>query len=59
MKQDKAELDSDFPAADPSPKRIPVWARPPIYMYLSMVAAFAVAGIFVVYYVMRIGRSGH
>ncbi|MGD0540190.1 MAG: hypothetical protein ABSB33_01605 [Tepidisphaeraceae bacterium] len=58
MKQDKPGLDSSDPTADPSPRRIPAWARPPIFMYLTMVAAFAVAAIFVVYYVLRLGRPG-
>jgi len=58
MKRNKSELDSGSPTADPSPKRIPAWARPPIFMYLCVVAAFVVAGIFVVYYVMRLGRPG-
>jgi hypothetical protein len=56
MKPDKTDPDLLSPAAEPSPKRIPAWARDPIFMYLTMVAAFAVAGIFVVYYVMHISR---
>jgi hypothetical protein len=58
MKATKPELDSGSSTTDSPSKRIPAWARAPIFMYLSMVAAFAVAGIFVVYYVMRISRSG-
>jgi hypothetical protein len=56
MKPDEPELDPPSPDADPASKKIPVWARSPIYMYLTMVAAFAVAGIFVLYYVMRLSR---
>ncbi len=58
MKQDKPGVESDDPAADSSSRRIPAWARPPIFMYLTIVAAFAVAAIFVVYCVLRLGRPG-
>jgi hypothetical protein len=58
MKPDKTDPDLLSPAAEPSPKIIPAWARGPIFMYLTMVAAFAVAGIFVLYYVLRLSRPG-
>jgi hypothetical protein len=54
MKPDKAEFDSGSRATDASPKRIPAWARGPIFMYLTMVAAFAIAGIFVLYAVLHL-----
>jgi hypothetical protein len=56
MNPNKPESDSD-PAEDASPKRIPAWARAPIFMYLTMVTAFLIAGMFVLYYLIHMGRS--
>ena len=58
MNLNQTDLDSDPPDAEPAPGRFPAWAKPPILMYATMVAAFAIAGIFVIYYVMRITQPG-
>ncbi len=55
MNQNKPETDPD-PAADALPKRIPAWARAPIFMYMTMVAAFLIAGMFVLYYLIHMSR---
>jgi hypothetical protein len=57
MNHNETETDSD-PAEDASPKRIPAWARAPIFMYLTMVAAFAILAVFVIYHVIRMTHSG-
>ncbi|HEY1922309.1 MAG TPA: hypothetical protein VGG44_06050 [Tepidisphaeraceae bacterium] len=60
MNQDKPKTDSEVPVPDASPKRIiPAWARAPIFMYVTMVTAFLIVGIFVVYHVIRLSQSNH
>jgi hypothetical protein len=48
--------------ADEKPPKAPLiaqWVKGPLYMYLTIVAAFAIMAIFVVRYVMMHGAGDH